>query len=72
MYIYGKLRGRIREKLGTEKVFAEKMKLSAASISAKLNGEIDFTTKEIANAVGVLSLEKNDIPEYFFSEQSQI
>lgn len=71
---YQKLRGRIKEKLKQENEFARKIGISAASLSYKLNGGSDFTSKEIYNACreDVLDIPKEEIPEYFFTEKLEL
>ena len=44
---YSLLRGRIKEKLKNEYVLAERLNCSKATLSKKLNDEVDFTQSEI-------------------------
>lgn len=71
MYDYNKLKGRIKEILGTQTKFAELMELSNTSIISKLAGRVDFTQSEIKKAVEILSISTLDIPKYFFEEKVQ-
>lgn len=64
---YSKLRGRIREKYGTEQKFAAAMGIGRVSLSSKLNNESDFTRKQMLRAAEVLDLDATQIPEYFFT-----
>ena len=64
---YSKLRGKIREVYKTQEAFANAMGCSTATISGKLNCNVDFSQEEIAKAVDVLNLELDDIPAYFFT-----
>ena len=64
---YSKLRGRIREKYGTEQKFAVTMGIGRVSLSSKLNNESDFTRKQMLRAAEVLDLDATQIPEYFFT-----
>ena len=64
---YSKLRGRIREKYGTEQKFAVAMGIGRVSLSSKLNNESDFTRKQMLRAAEVLDLDATQIPEYFFT-----
>ena len=57
---YSLLRGRIKEKLKNEYVLAEKLNCSKATLSKKLNDEVDFTQSEI---------ERIDISSYFFTSK---
>lgn len=66
---YSKLRGRIREILGSEAIFCEKMPLTRSTVSLKLNGKVEFTQSEIATAMEVLQLPKSTIGDYFFKEK---
>ena len=65
---YDKLRGRIKEKLKSEAVFAGKIDISQASLSAKFNNKSDFTATEIIRACDkdVLDIPVNEIGIYFF------
>lgn len=63
---YDKLKGRITEKLGTKKNFADRMNLSLTTIYAKLSNKIPFTQIEIINACDILDIDKYCVSEYFF------
>ena len=65
---YNKLRGRIREILGTESKFTELMPMNRGTVSLKLNGQQEWTQSEILVALKVLKLSKEDIGIYFFNE----
>lgn len=65
---YSKLRGKIREVYKTQEAFANAMGCSTATISGKLNCNVDFSQDEIIKAVKVLRLNLDDIPAYFFAE----
>ena len=69
---YSKLRGKIREIFNTEERFAKEMNLSTVSLSFKLNGKREWTQQEINRACEILSLEREDIPEYFFKLKVKI
>ena len=70
MFDFSKLRGRIREKLKLESIFADKISISQASLSSKFNNKSDFTASQIARAVepDVLDIPTNEIGEYFFTK----
>ena len=70
MFNYDKLRGRIREKLGSEAKFAEVIGISAASLSYTFSGKRDFSTTEIQIACrkDVLDIPKRRIAEFFLNE----
>ena len=64
---FSKLRGRIKEEGLSEKEFAEKINLSSATLSARLNGKVDWNLSEIKSACNALSIVESDIPKYFFA-----
>ena len=66
---YSLLRGRIKEKLKNEYVLAEKLNCSKATLSKKLNDEVDFTQSEIENVCVILDIERIDISSYFFTSK---
>lgn len=66
---YSLLRGRIKEKLKNEYVLAEKLNCSKATLSKKLNDEVDFTQSEIENVCVILDIERVDISSYFFTSK---
>lgn len=68
---YRKLKGRIIEKYGSQSLFADKMGLSERTISLKMNGKRAWSQPEISKALSILSLDEDDIGEYFFREKVQ-
>ena len=67
LFQYSKLKGRIKEICGSDYRFAELMKLSPTTISAKLNNKSEFSQPEIMKAVEILNLEPYEITLYFFT-----
>lgn len=65
VYDYSKLRGLIREKLGSEKVLAEKIKRDRSTLSQKMNNRVDFTSEEIFKISHILGISDNQIGLYF-------
>lgn len=65
--MFNKLRGRIVEKEGTQRQFAEKMNLSKQTLSLKLNGKREWKQCEIEKACTILDINNADIPGYFFN-----
>ena len=65
-YEYSKLRGRIREKLGTEGKFAEKIGRSSNYVSKVFKNGTVLTQEDIRKAVDVLDIPIDQIGEYFF------
>lgn len=66
---YNKLRGRIREKYGTQEDFAKALGIGTVSLSYKLNNKSEWSQQEINKAVELLRIEDNDIVSYFFTEK---
>ena len=62
-----KLRGRIREKFGTQEAFADAMGMSNTTLSAKLNRKTDWKRQEIETACRLLGIDAECIPVYFFT-----
>jgi len=65
-YDYSKLRGRIREKIGTEGEFAKLIGRSVGYISQVFNGSKQLSQDDICNAIEVLGIDPCDIGAYFF------
>lgn len=74
IFNFDKVRGRIKEKLKYESVFADKLSISQASLSSKFNNRSDFTASEIAKAVepDVLDIPICEIGEYFFTKELEL
>ena len=68
---YSKLRGRIVEKCGSQKVFAELLGVSEPTLTAKLNCKRYFTQGEILKAAGILEILPEFITAYFFTQRVQ-
>lgn len=66
---YRRLRGRIREKCGTQSAFAGMIGLSDVSVSNKLNNNVEWGQEEIENAVHVLDIPPTEIHAYFFTRK---
>jgi len=64
---YSKLRGRIVEKCGSQKAFADKIGISENTLTNKLMGYTYFNQKDIAAAKAVLDIAPEDISTYFFT-----
>lgn len=66
---YNKLKGKIKEVLGTQSKLAEKLGLDETTISNKLNNNTYFSQKEILAICVILNIPKAEIEEYFFKEK---
>lgn len=64
---YNKLRGRIVEIYGSQKMFSKEINLSEQSITAKLNGRSDFSKDDILKWSDALRLSSEEIGAYFFT-----
>lgn len=63
-----KLRGRIKEILGSEQIYQKKMNFSDHKRNSRLNGETYFNQDEIIKSCEILLIEPKDIPDYFFTK----
>ncbi len=70
-YDYSRLKGKIIEKYGSNAKFAEDMEWSERTLSLKLNNKVAWKQPEIVKAIGLLSLDENDITGYFFKLKVQ-
>lgn len=70
-YSYRKLRGRIKEKYGTETLFASALGISRTSLSLRLNNSAQFTKDEMEKSAELLDFPIKDIYLYFFTAEVQ-
>lgn len=63
---YNKLRGRIKEKYGTQDAFAEAVGIGRVSLSEKLNNKVEFKQREINKSCEVLEIPIEEMTDYFF------
>lgn len=68
-YDYKKLRGRIKEKFGTQAEFSKRLGISEVSVSNKLNNVVDWGQEEMEHAISVLDIPESDIHAYFFTHK---
>jgi hypothetical protein len=68
---YSKLRGKIKEKCGTQNKFAKRIGMGKVSLSQRLNNYLDWSRSEMKNACEVLELSIDEIPLYFFTPKVQ-
>jgi len=68
---YSKLRGRIIEKFGSIKAFADAYGLSNVTMSGKLNGKVAISMDDIVkmSAPEFLDIPPNEYHEYFFAKK---
>ena len=63
---YCKLRGKIKERFGTEGAFANALGIGRVSLSQRLNNIIEFSQQEMYISSVLLGFSPEQIPEYFF------
>ena len=68
-YDYSKLRGRIREKIGTEGEFAKKIGRTPNYISKVFRNATYLSQEDISKAAILLDVSADDIGSYFFSQE---
>lgn len=65
---YAKLRGKIREKYGSEMVFSKLMGITKVTMSNRLNGKNGWLLEDAKKACELLDISLKDIDEYFFEK----
>lgn len=66
---YSKLKGRIKEVLGTQEKYAMGIGCSLTSANLKLNNQAEFSQKEMYQSMIVLKLDTELVTEYFFTRE---
>lgn len=69
MFDYSKLKGRVKEILGNDGLYAEMLGISRASVSAKLNSKVPFSITEMDTSIVILKIPKDEIYDYFFRKK---
>lgn len=64
---YSRLKGRIVEKCGSQKTFADRLNISEATMTSKLSSNTYFSQGEIARAMEILGIEPKSVTDYFFT-----
>jgi transcriptional regulator with XRE-family HTH domain len=64
---YAKLRGRIKEKFGTQGNFAKALGISQISVSRKLTGKVAFSSDDIEKWCKLLEIPIKEAGLYFFA-----
>ncbi len=68
-YDYSKLKGRIKECFSSQSEFAQKLGISDASLSYKLNNRKAFDQEQINKAIEIFNLSAQETMDYFFTKQ---
>lgn len=71
IFDFSKLRGRIKEIFGTQTAFANAMPMNEATLSNKLNNNVEFSSKDIIKSCDLLKINLNKVDEYFFTLKVQ-
>ena len=72
VFDFSKLRGRIKEIYGTQTAFATAMLMNEATLSNKLNNNVEFSPKEIYRACLLLCIDiTKELQIYFFTPKVQ-
>ncbi len=71
IFDFSKLRGKIKEVYGTQNAFATEMVMNEATLSNKLNNNVEFSPKEIVRACYLLEISFEEIKPYFFTLKVQ-
>ena len=71
VYDYSKLRGKIKEIFGTQTALANKMDMNDATLSNKLNNNVEFGQNEMNKICELLHEPYAMIPTYFFTRKVQ-
>lgn len=71
VFDYRRLRGKIKEMLGTQDETAKRIGISRTSLSQKLNNHQEFTQGEIRQLCSALRIDSAEITEYFFVQDVQ-
>lgn len=66
---YSKLKGRIKEIVGTQNKLAKELNIDETTMSNKLNNNTYFTQVEIINICNILQIQHINIPIYFFEQK---
>lgn len=69
MFDYSKLKGKIKEVFDIQSNYAKALGLSETSVTNKLNNITNFTQTEIYETSKLLSISKEEIGLYFFTEK---
>lgn len=68
-YDYGKLRGRIVEKFGTNGAFARAIPMSERTLSLKMNSKRSWSQKQMARVCELLDISQHEVSDYFFTQK---
>ena len=64
---YSALEGKIKQYYDTQDNLAKEIPMSRSSLNQKLQGNVDFTSKNIYRIANLLKIKKEEISYYFFT-----
>lgn len=64
---YSALRGKIRERFGTEGNFANAIGMNPSTLSQKLSNKLEFSQQDIMDCLKALHMGSDFIKPYFFT-----
>lgn len=64
-----RLKGKIVERFGTQRAFAERIGVSTVTVTNKVTGKSQFTHDEIASWCVELGISRDDVGYYFFADK---
>ena len=67
MFDYSKLKGRVIEKLGSMKIYADRLGISETQLSKKINNRAGFSQADIIQSCKILDIATRDIGSFFFA-----
>ncbi len=71
VFDYSKLLGKIKECGFNQTTLAKKIGINPATMSEKINNKYRFTADEMGNICNALSIPRDEIGVYFFTEKVQ-
>ena len=66
-YDYNKLKGKIKEKYGTQEAFAKALGIGFSTLNLKLNNKAEWTQDEMKSSLQLLGENLNSVNSYFFT-----
>lgn len=67
---YGKLKGRIVEKFGSQSKFAEALGTTDTTLSRKMQSKTEFSKEDMVKWSKLLEIPMSEIPDYFFCDRT--
>lgn len=69
LYDYSKLRGRIVEKFGSGRAFAEALGITNVTVSRKLQGSSEFSKSDIESWSALLDISESEYGSFYFAHK---